>query len=99
MWRPLFRHLGVAEPGDEVPSGPTDEELGRHRLFAAVVDALDTAGRSGPLLVVLEDLHWADPLSLVLLRLVAEALPGMPVCLLATVRDDPLEATTGASTA
>src|SRR5688572_5979620 len=82
-WRPLFDHVGIAPP--DAAGG---EELGRRRLFAAVVDALR---RTGPLLLVLEDLHWADPPSLRLLRVVAEALPRTPVCLLATVRDDPLE--------
>jgi hypothetical protein len=84
-WRPLFDHLGIAPPQASMVGG---EELGRRRLFAAAVDALR---RTAPTLLVLEDLHWADPPSLRLLRVVAEALPRTPVCLLATVRDDPLE--------
>jgi hypothetical protein len=83
LWWPLFEHFGIAPP--DAAGG---EELGRRRLFASVVDALR---QTAPLLLVLEDLHWADPPSLRLLHVAAEALPRTPVCLLATVRDDPLE--------
>lgn len=62
-------------------------------LFASVVDALETAARDGPLLMVVEDLHWADVPSLLLLRSVIDALPSMPAALIVTCRDEPGEAT------
>jgi hypothetical protein len=87
-WVPLFRHLGVVAPNREAVRGPAADDLDRQRLFAEIVEGLG----SEPLLLVIEDIHWADPPSLVLLRVLTEALPRMPICLVVTMRDDPLEA-------
>jgi DNA-binding SARP family transcriptional activator len=54
------------------------------RTFAAVAHLLAGPGR--PLLVLLEDLHWADHTSLQLLSHVAAELRGLPVLLAVTVR-------------
>jgi tetratricopeptide (TPR) repeat protein len=53
------------------------------RTFAAVAELLDVAS---PLVVVLEDLHWADHTSLRLLSHVAETLARRPLLLVGTVR-------------
>jgi DNA-binding CsgD family transcriptional regulator len=50
----------------------------------------DRAG--GPLLVAVDDLHWADPDSLRLLAFLARRLDGMGVALIATLRPWPREA-------
>jgi hypothetical protein len=65
---------------------------GREALVAAVVDAMATAARRRSLLVVIEDLHWCDPASLTVLRAAVDAASSLPVMLLLTCRDDPLEA-------
>jgi predicted ATPase len=44
-----------------------DAETARFRLFDAVARFLDRASRERPILVVLDDLHWADQASLLLL--------------------------------
>ena len=44
-----------------------------------------------PLLVVLDDAHWADPDSLTLLRLMSRRLQDIPVALLATARPWPAD--------
>ena len=58
---------------------------------AAVIDAtaslLAAAGSTAPVLLVLDDLHWADELSLLLLRHVLRADDRMRVLVLATYRD------------
>lgn len=54
------------------------EETTRHLLAVA---------GEQPLVVVLEDLHWADPSSLHLLQYAAEPLAHTPVLLVATLRD------------
>ncbi|RIK43252.1 MAG: hypothetical protein DCC58_09845 [Chloroflexi bacterium] len=41
-----------------------------------------------PLLLVLEDIHWADPESLQFLRIFARSLERLPIVLVATYRDD-----------
>ena len=81
-------------PDDPFAAGDAGRvaELDRQLLFAAVVEALDAASRREPLLLVVEDVHWADPASLRLLRTVADAVPALPVALVITCRDDPGEA-------
>lgn len=60
----------------------------RHRLFVRVLGVL---AELGPLLLVLEDLHWADDSSRELLDFLAIRLRAEPVMLVATVRDDELD--------
>src|SRR5262249_4506445 len=47
-------------------------------------------GTRGPLLLVLEDLHWADEMSLRLLSFIAHRIDGERVLVLGTMRDDGL---------
>jgi DNA-binding CsgD family transcriptional regulator len=64
-----------------------DPDTERHRLHTAVTDLLAGAGRRQPLLLVLEDCHWADTPTLVLLRHLARASSEARVLVLATFRD------------
>jgi DNA-binding CsgD family transcriptional regulator/tetratricopeptide (TPR) repeat protein len=64
-----------------------DPDTERHRLHTAVTDLLAVAGRRQPLLLVLEDCHWADTPTLVLLRHLARASTEARVLVLATFRD------------
>ncbi len=64
-----------------------DPDTERHRLHTAVIDLLAGAGRRQPLLLVLEDCHWADTPTLVLLRHLARASSEARVLVLATFRD------------
>jgi tetratricopeptide (TPR) repeat protein len=61
----------------------------RARLFVSVIDAL--RGIDDPVVLIIEDLQWADGASLLLLRTVIDALPGLRVLLVATCRDEPNE--------
>ncbi len=65
-----------------------DPDTERHRLHTAVSDVLAGAGRRQPLLLVLEDCHWADTPTLVLLRHLARAGTEARVLVLATFRDN-----------
>ncbi|HYW87130.1 MAG TPA: ATP-binding protein, partial [Chloroflexota bacterium] len=47
----------------ETPTG-VDPEQRKRRLFQAVTDSLAGAARERPLLMVIEDVHWADETSL-----------------------------------
>ena len=63
-----------------------DADTERHRLHTAVTDLL--VGLSArPVLLVLEDGHWADASTLLLLRHLARAAGNARVLLLATFRD------------
>ena len=64
-----------------------DPETQRHRLHSAVGELLARVSRIPPLLVVVDDIHWADAPSLQLLRQLARTAPGARMLLLATFRD------------
>ena len=70
-WGPELARV-VPEIGRRLPeleSAPAgDPETDRYRLFEAVVTLLGAIAASAPLLLVLDDLHWADRPTLQLLR-------------------------------
>jgi class 3 adenylate cyclase/tetratricopeptide (TPR) repeat protein len=74
----------------------SDPETERHLLFAAVVDLLQRAAAEDPVVLVLEDLHWADRPSLHLLRHVVATSGPTRMLVMGTFRagdvgaDDPL---------
>jgi DNA-binding CsgD family transcriptional regulator/tetratricopeptide (TPR) repeat protein len=72
---------GLPEP---VTADPDTERL---RLHMAVSDLLAGAGRRQPILLVIEDAHWADAPTLQLLRHLVRSTWGARVLLLATLRD------------
>jgi DNA-binding CsgD family transcriptional regulator/tetratricopeptide (TPR) repeat protein len=59
----------------------------RHRLHTAVADFLTAASQRHPLLVILEDGHWADTPSLLLLRHLSNRATAARMLLVATFRD------------
>jgi class 3 adenylate cyclase len=63
--------------------------------FWAVGRLLEAAAAERPLVVVLEDIHWADPVFLDLIEHVAAALEGVPVLLAASTRGDLLDVRPG----
>lgn len=66
-----------------------DPGLERMLVFEAVADLVAWAARTAPVLVVLEDLHAADPASCALLAHVARRLDGVPALVVATRRPAP----------
>ena len=75
---------------DLPPSRGTDPDTERYLLFAAVVGLLSQASEQQPIVLVLDDLQWADAGSLELLRhLIASDQP-MAVLVLGTFRDTEL---------
>ena len=59
----------------------------RRFLWVSVQEFLERAGRSRPLMLVLEDLHWADESTILLLEHLATSLAEMPLLILGTYRD------------
>jgi DNA-binding CsgD family transcriptional regulator len=59
-------------------------------IFGEVRRFLADVSTARPTLVVLEDVHWADPVSLELMRSIASHLERLPLLLLATYREDEL---------
>ncbi len=75
---------------DLPPSKATDSDTERFLLFAAVVGLLGQVSRRQPVVLVLDDLHWADKASLALLRHLAAADTTMRVLVVGTYRDNEL---------
>jgi eukaryotic-like serine/threonine-protein kinase len=78
----------VAERVGEItaPAEPEDESA-RFRLFDSISGFLASASTSRPLVIVLDDLHWADEPSLLLLQFLARGLGESRLLLIGTYRD------------
>lgn len=93
----LGQRLGVD------PSAPlATAEQGRYRLFDSIAGFLQRTAERTPLLLVIDNLHWAGRPSLLLLEFLATALADSPVIIVGTYRGSevsrhhPLFATLGA---
>jgi hypothetical protein len=86
VWGRLLDQLGV---GDVVRPGrdEADPGLARFLLFEAVAAGVREAAAKGPMLLVVDDLHWADPGSRRLLAGIGGMLATVPVVALCTYRD------------
>ncbi len=70
-----------------------DADTERYRLFDSVADLLAEISVAHPVVLVLDDLHWADKPSLVLLRHLLRSATPMRLLVLATYRDTDLDRT------
>jgi DNA-binding SARP family transcriptional activator/RecA/RadA recombinase len=74
----------ILEPGDSDDSGA------RHRLFDGVDDALADLASRAPLLLVIDDFHWADRGTLLLTDFLLRSGRSGPMLVLGTYRDTEL---------
>jgi DNA-binding CsgD family transcriptional regulator len=72
------------------PAAGPESEVGRGRLFEAIARLLEHAAVERPLVVVLEDLHWADASTRELVSFLVRTLDEGRVLLAATFRADEL---------
>jgi DNA-binding CsgD family transcriptional regulator len=82
----------VPEVREQLPDLPLplrfeDPEQARFRLFDAVTSFLYQAAQHHPLVLVLDDLHWADKPSLLLLEFLAQELRQSRLLVIGTYRD------------
>jgi class 3 adenylate cyclase/tetratricopeptide (TPR) repeat protein len=75
--------LGIADPDAVKPE--------RAELFAAWRRLIEAMAASGPVVLVVEDLHWADPAMIEFLGHLVEHSTGLPLLILATARPELLE--------
>ena len=80
--------LGIVLP--DLISAPRDAESIRLQLFEAVARLCERASEQGPLVLVIEDIHWADESTRHLLRFLVRALTDAAVLVIATYRTDEL---------
>ena len=72
---------------DLEPAPALDPEAARFRLVDSITSFLKGASTSKPLVLVLDDLHWADESSLLLLQFLARELTGSRLLVIGTYRD------------
>ena len=77
----LFNDLRLPAP---LPLG--NPALEKTRLFEAVARLLERLARETPVLLFLDDLHWADPASIELLHYLARGIADQSVLVLGTYR-------------
>jgi predicted ATPase len=82
--------VGRRHPAMAVPVR-LDAGFERHRLFEAIAALLHTAAADLPLVILLDDLQWADVPSLQLLRHLLRVAPPAPILLIGTYRDTDLD--------
>jgi predicted ATPase/DNA-binding SARP family transcriptional activator len=78
----LRRRLG------DLPQPHGDSETERYRLFEAVAGLLGAIAASAPLMVMLDDLQWADRATLLLLGHLAHRREAAPVAILGAYRGE-----------
>ena len=76
----------AAAAGGEVPPASADGE-DRYRLFDAVAEVLRDIAGAQPVVLVLDDLHWADTPTLLMLRQMVRAADESPLLVVASFRD------------
>ena len=81
----VARHLG-ALAGLGSPGGPAGANRGE--VFAAWREFFEALAEARPLVLVLEDLHWADDGLLEFVDYLAERVGGVPLLLVCTARPD-----------
>jgi class 3 adenylate cyclase/tetratricopeptide (TPR) repeat protein len=85
-WLPLLGDLARLDVAENRLTRGLDPQLRQARRFELLEQLLLRAAADGPVLVLFEDLHWADPISLDLWRRGAGAVAGHPVLLLGVHR-------------
>jgi tetratricopeptide (TPR) repeat protein len=77
------------------PDIPTPQQLPpeqeRRRMFNGVLDFIARVAHTQPLLLVLEDLHWADESTMLLLQHIVQRLQEIPALTVGTYRDTELD--------
>jgi class 3 adenylate cyclase len=79
--------LGLPLAPSCAPSKLTPSDR-RNRLFGVLVDWLKARAHHGPVVLVIEDLHWVDPSSLELIELISKTLEKLPILVLLSMREE-----------
>ncbi len=82
----LWDFLGVADP--ERPPPAIDPEARQRQIFAALNRLRRARSAQGPLVMLVEDLHWFDPGSEAFLENLVNGVPGTGVLVVTTFRPE-----------
>jgi class 3 adenylate cyclase/tetratricopeptide (TPR) repeat protein len=85
---PLIAALLSITTGERYPPLGLNPVQQRRQTFAALLDQLEGLARQLPVLIVCEDLHWADATTLELFDLAVDRIRGLPIFALMTFRPE-----------
>ena len=85
---PLIAALLSITTGERYPPLSLNPAQQRRQTFAALLDQLEGLARQQPVLIVCEDMHWADATTLELFDLAVDRLRGLPILALMTFRPE-----------
>ncbi|WP_354035310.1 adenylate/guanylate cyclase domain-containing protein [Bradyrhizobium sp. S3.2.6] len=85
---PLIAALLSIPTSDHCPPLGLSPAQQRRQTFAVLLDQLEGLAREQPLLVVCEDMHWADATTLELFDLGVDRIRGLPILVLMTARPE-----------
>jgi class 3 adenylate cyclase/Cdc6-like AAA superfamily ATPase len=75
------------QPNIGEPEPQSDPEVSQFRLFDAYASYIRAIAMNAPLVIALDDLHWADKPTLMMLQHIARELSRMPVLIIGNYRD------------
>ena len=85
---PLIAALLSIATGERYPPLGLSPVQQRRQTFAALLDQLEGLARQQPVLIVCEDMHWADATTLELFDLTVDRIRGLPILVLMTFRPE-----------
>src|SRR5262245_9164491 len=85
---PLFAALLSIPTAGRYPPADPDPQRRKERTLNALLDQLTRLAQAGPVLIILEDAHWADPTTLDLFSRTILRIPEMRVLLVLTCRPE-----------
>ena len=85
---PLIAALLSIPTGERYPPLALSPVQQRRQTFAALLDQVEGLARQQPVLVVCEDMHWADATTLELFDLTVDRIRGLPIFVLMTSRPE-----------
>ena len=86
-FEPFSEALAQAGSAEALQPGDTVDAGARHRLFGAVDSALTDLAAVAPLLLVIDDIHWADRGTLLLTSFLLRSTSAGPMLVIGTYRD------------
>ncbi len=93
----LLAELMSIPKAERYPLPEMGPQQRKQRTFSALTQRLTSFALKGPVLVLFEDAHWADPTSLEMLDTVVERISNLPVLLVVSFRPDFVPAWFGGS--
>ncbi|MEM7032839.1 MAG: adenylate/guanylate cyclase domain-containing protein, partial [Chloroflexota bacterium] len=87
-WTPIVAEALHLEMPDNDLTRSLDAKLRQQRLFDLTLKMAYTLAEFRPLMLVIEDIHWADAASMALVEYIARNIQGHPIAILLLYRPD-----------